>query len=111
MGKELWVLVGLAAAIGIVGLLYGIFMVVTALIRTVSPVEVEESYKDPRLLQAEYRVAVLMRDSKYEPVAARGRRLRVTPAVAQGSLVDDTGDARTETEREKELTPASAEAH
>jgi uncharacterized membrane protein len=110
MARELWALVGIAGAVGLVGLLYGIIMVVTALSRAVSPEVQDAPYKDPSRLREEFRVARLMRDSRYEPVAARGRRLRVASAVAQGSPADDTGELRTDQERDAELVPASAKA-
>ncbi len=108
MATELWVLVGVGGAVGAVGLLYGIIMVLTALSRAVSPEVAETPYKDPSRLRAEFRVARLMRDSKYEPVTARGRRLRVASAVAQGSPTDDSDDLRTDKETDAELVPASA---
>jgi hypothetical protein len=108
MTEQLWVLVRAGAAVGLVGLIYGIIMVVAGLSRAVSPEVVDEPRKDPERVRNEHRIARLMRDSRYEPVAARGRRLRVAPAVAQGSLADDTGTSRTVKERDAELVPASA---
>lgn len=108
MTEDLWALVAVGAAVGSIGLVYGILMAVAGLSRAVSPEAVEDPHKDPERLRTERRVARLMRDSRYEPVAARGRRLRVAPAVAQGSLDDDTGDPKADQERDAELVPASA---
>jgi len=110
MTTELWALVGIGAAVGVVGLLYGIIMVVTALSRAVSPEVQDAPYKAPSRLREEFRVARLMRDSRYEPVAARGRRLRVASAVAQGSPTDDSDNLPADKDREAEFVPASAKA-